>query len=41
MSDPYELRNLTREDPYGVGPLRNQLSAMLSAVKGCSGGGCP
>jgi arylsulfatase A-like enzyme len=41
VNDPYELRNLTRDDPIGVGPLRDQLSAMLIAVRGCSGGGCP
>jgi arylsulfatase A-like enzyme len=41
VNDPEELRNLTRVDPSGVGPLRDQLSAMLSSVKNCAGGGCP
>jgi arylsulfatase A-like enzyme len=41
VNDPDELKNLTRVDPNGVGPLRDQLSAMLSSVRNCAGGGCP
>ena len=41
VNDPFELTNLTRVDPTGVGPLRDQLASMLAAVRGCEGGGCP
>ncbi len=41
VHDPDELNNLTRTDREGVGPLLEQLRPMLSAVRGCAGGGCP
>lgn len=41
INDPYELNNLTRADPGAAVPLLGQLRPLLSAVKGCVGGGCP
>lgn len=41
VSDPFELRNLTRTDREGVGPFLNVLRAQLRGVRGCAGGSCP